>query len=90
MDQRDGKRSGDDKLAPTERRFQQLLAAEGGHELFDRILRMVLMAKAQGVPVNYEKLEIDLKYKFLSDRTKTEWATAFWAQGAAPATEEGA
>ena len=83
---RGDKRGDDSKLTPTERRFQQLLTAERGSELFDRVLRMVLMAKAQGVPVNYEQLETDLK--FWTDRTKTEWATAFWAQGSAPATEE--
>lgn len=83
---RNEKRSDDSKLTPTERRFQHLLSAEGGTELNDRVLRMVLMAKAQGVPVNYAKLETDLK--FWSDRTKTEWATAFWAQAAEPAQEE--
>ncbi len=80
------KRSDDNKLTPTERRFQHLLVAERGAELQDRVLRMVLMAKSQGVPVNYDQLETD--FKFWSDRTKTEWAAAFWAQGAVPAAEE--
>lgn len=84
---KDAKRS-DDKLTPTERRFQHLLTAEKGHELHGRVLRMVLMAKSQGVPVNYAQLGIDLK--FWSDRTKTEWAAAFWAQGATPDKEENA
>ncbi len=85
---RGDKRSDDNKLTPTERRFQHLLSAEQGDELYARILRLVVMAKAQGVPVNYEKLETDLK--FWTDRTKTEWSTAFWAQGAAPVLEEDA
>ena len=84
---RDVKRS-DDKLTPTERRFQHLLTAEKGTELHGRVLRMVLLAKSQGVPVNYTQLETDLK--FWSDRTKTEWAAAFWVQGAAPDTEDNA
>jgi CRISPR system Cascade subunit CasB len=89
IEQRRGDKRGDDaKLTPTERRFQQLLTAERGMELYSRVLRMVLMAKAQGVPVNYEKLETDLK--FWTDRTKIEWATAFWSQGAEPSIEEGA
>ncbi|MCX6566617.1 MAG: type I-E CRISPR-associated protein Cse2/CasB [Candidatus Aminicenantes bacterium] len=67
---------GDNKLTPTERRFQQLLAAEKGKELHGRIIRMVLMAKSQGVPVNYEQLEKDLRY--WNDRTMIEWASAFW------------
>jgi CRISPR system Cascade subunit CasB len=75
----------DNKLTPTERRFQHLLAAEKS-EIYTRILRMVRMAKSQDVPVNYEQLETDLK--FWSDRTKTEWAAAFWTQGIAHVSEE--
>ncbi|MBC8177534.1 MAG: type I-E CRISPR-associated protein Cse2/CasB [Deltaproteobacteria bacterium] len=79
------KRSDDSKLTSTERRFQHLLTAEKS-ELYGRILRLVLMAKSQGVPVNYEKLIPDLK--FWGERTKTEWASAFWTQSAAPGAEE--
>jgi CRISPR system Cascade subunit CasB len=82
---RSDKRSDDNKLTSTERRFQHLLTAEKGDELQGRVLRMVLMAKSQGVPVNYEKLETDLK--LWSDRTKTEWATTFWTQGVASSAE---
>ena len=82
---RGDKRSDDSKLTSTERRFQHLLTAEKG-ELYGRVLRLVLMAKSQGVPVNYEKLIPDLK--FWGERTKTEWASAFWTQGATPGTEE--
>jgi len=82
---RGDKRSDDSKLTSTERRFQHLLTAEKG-ELYGRVLRLVLMAKSQGVPVNYEKLILDLK--FWSERTKTEWASAFWTQGATTVAEE--
>ena len=75
----------DNKLTPTERRFQHLLAAEKS-EIYSRVLRLVRMAKSQGVPVNYEQLETDLK--FWNDRTKTEWAASFWTQGTAPVSEE--
>ena len=75
-------RKDDNKLTPTERRFQHLLAAEKGDELHTRVIRLVLMAKSQGVPVNYEQLETDLQ--FWTDRTKTEWAFAFWTPGAEP------
>lgn len=84
---RGDKRNEDNKLTPTERRFQHLLAAERGAELNDRILRMVRMAKVQGVSINYEQLERDMRY--WSDRTKTKWAAAFWTQGGAPVDEEG-
>jgi CRISPR system Cascade subunit CasB len=74
-----------DKLTPTERRFQHLLAAEK-EEVRQRVTRMVLLAKSQGVRINYEQLVIDLRR--WNDRTKTEWATAYWAEGSAPIGEE--
>ncbi len=87
IEQNRGEKHGDDsKLTPTERRFQHLLSAERGDELNDRVMRMVRLAKSQGVPVNYGKLETDLK--FWGDRTKTEWASTFWTPGAASAIEE--
>lgn len=75
----------DKKLTPTERRFQHLLAADRD-EIQDRVMRMVLLAKSQGVTVNYGKLLHDLKY--WGDRTKTEWAAAFWTPGVEPAERE--
>jgi CRISPR system Cascade subunit CasB len=83
--QRGDERSDDNKLTPTERRFQHLLTAETEAELHDRVLRLVLMAKSQGVPVNYAKLEFDLKA--WGDRIKINWATAFWAVKPSPAKE---
>lgn len=82
---RDEKTGEDNKLTPTERRFQHLLAADRG-ELEDRVLRMVLMAKAQDVPINFEKLAIDMTY--WNDRTKNKWASSFWAQGKVAGEEE--
>jgi CRISPR system Cascade subunit CasB len=79
-------RSDNNKLTPTERRFQHLLAAEKGEELHQRVTRLVLMAKSQGVRVNFEQLATDLRR--WNDRTKTEWAAAFWTQGTAPVAEE--
>ncbi len=66
----------DTKVTPTERRFQHLLAAEKGHELYERVTRFVMMAKSQEVSVNYAQLEKDLGY--WSERTRAEWAEAFW------------
>lgn len=83
---RGDRRSDDNKLTPTERRFQHLLSAEKGDELYKRLTRLVLMAKSQGVPVNYEQLATDVR--FWTDRTKTEWAAAFWTPGTEPAAEE--
>ena len=71
-------RSKDNKLTPTERRFQHLLNAERGTELYGRLIRMVKLAKSNEVPVNYEQLKTDLK--FWNEQTKTEWADAFWSQ----------
>ena len=71
-------RPGDDsKLTPTERRFQHLLAAERT-ELPDRVLRLVIMAKSENIPINYTKLQTDMKY--WGDRGKQKWASAFWTQ----------
>lgn len=75
----------DKKLTPTERHFQHLLAADRD-EIQDRVMRMVLLAKSQGVAVNYGKLLHDLKY--WGDRTKAEWAAAFWTPCVEPAQEE--
>lgn len=87
MDQeRNENQNKDSKLTPMERRFQYLLAAEKGPELYQRVLRMVLKAKAEDVPVNYVKLANDLQ--FWNDRTKTEWASAFWTPSIF-STEEG-
>lgn len=85
---RNDRQSDDNKLTPTERRFQHLLTAETEAELSYRVLRMVLMAKSQGVPVNYAQLETDLRAWKWGDRTKTEWASAFWAQGASQPEED--
>ncbi|MBA3028751.1 MAG: type I-E CRISPR-associated protein Cse2/CasB [Desulfobacterium sp.] len=78
----------DKKLTTVERRFQHLLAAEKGPELCQRVLRMVLRAKAEGVRINFGQLERDLY--FWGDRTKTEWAASFWIPGVSTETEEGA
>ncbi len=75
------------KLTPTERRFQHLLAAEKGEELYQRVTRLVLMAKSQGVRINFEQLTTDLRR--WNEQTKTEWAAAFWTQGEASSAEEG-
>lgn len=80
---RDGGAAPDDKLSPTERRFQHLLAAEAGQEVFERVTRMVLLAKSKGIPVNYDQLETDLRH--WNERTRREWASAFWTPAASPA-----
>lgn len=81
------KRSKGNKLTPTptERRFQYLLNSEKS-ELSGRLTRMVKLAKSNDIPVNYEKLKNDLKY--WNDRTKVEWANAFWGQETSQLREE--
>ncbi len=73
---RDERAGEDGKLTPTERRFQHLLAADRS-ELEGRVLRMVLMAKALDVPINYEQLAVDMMY--WGDKKKNAWASSFWA-----------
>lgn len=65
------------KVSPIERRFQHLLAAEAGEELFSRVVRLALMAKAKGVPVNYEQLIEDLEPRRW-ESVRRKWASAFW------------
>ncbi len=83
--ERNETRSDDNKLTPTERRFQQILASDR-QEVFERVMRMIRIAKSHGIKVNYAQLETDLRY--WSDLTKTEWATAFWSPNAASVEED--
>lgn len=67
-------------VGPITRRFQHLLAAEG-EEIFDRVVRFVLRAKAEEIPVNYAELFEKLYYWQWpdgADRVKTDWARSFW------------
>lgn len=80
------KRSEDNKLTPTERRFQHLLNAEWGDELNGRVFRLLRMAKSLEVPVNYDRLYIDLRS--WNERTRVRWAAAFWARSGQQLSEE--
>jgi CRISPR system Cascade subunit CasB len=84
---RDGSGNKDARLTPTERRFQHVLAASRD-EVMERVLRLVLMAKAEGLSVNYGQLQKDLR--FWNERIKAAWASAFWNPGADKASEEDA
>jgi CRISPR system Cascade subunit CasB len=60
------------------KRLQYILSANRD-EICDRVVRIVLRAKAEGFPVNYNQLYDDLKY--WNDRVKNKWAAAFWTPG---------
>lgn len=66
----------DEKPGPIAKRLQHLLAAERD-EIYERVVRIVLRAKSQEIPVNYEQLENDLLY--WGDKVKNQWAMSFWA-----------
>lgn len=85
-----GKQSNESKLSPTERRFQHLLAADNKEELFERLRRIVMMAKSKGVRINYSQLEADLKtwQRFGGDQIKIKWAAQYWIPEATPLTTE--
>lgn len=71
-------------VGPISRRVQHLLAADGD-EVFDRIVRFVLRAKAEGIPVNYEQLYKDLlEWEWHADRVRIRWAVSFWAPESEP------
>ncbi len=80
----------DNKLTPTERRFQHLLSAKTPDELRSRIYGMVRMAKIQDVRINYAQLETDLAnwFKDWGDITRTKWAAKFWTPGVVTDDEE--
>lgn len=64
---------------PVSRRIQHLLAAEG-EEVLPRVLRLVLRAKSEGIPVNYSRLASDLmQWHFSPDAVRVRWAQSFWA-----------
>ena len=69
-------KEGESRVTPIERRFLHLLAAERGEELNQRVIRIVLLAKAHEVPLNYIQLEKDLRH--WDERTRQKWASAFW------------
>lgn len=75
-------------IGPLSRRFQHLLAAEGD-EIFDRVGRLVLRAKAQDIPVNYEQLYKDLlDWEYHADWVRVRWAQSFWTPEVESEVEE--
>lgn len=68
-------------VGPISRRFQHLLAADR-EEIFDRVMRFVLRAKAEEIPVNYAELFESLcnwQWPEAAERVRTRWAQSFWA-----------
>jgi CRISPR system Cascade subunit CasB len=69
---------------PITRRFQHLLAAQG-EEVFARVVRFVLRAKSESIPVHYGELLHDLmQWRSNPEAVKVRWARSFWA----PTAEE--
>lgn len=64
-------------------RFQRLLTCDHD-EIAARVVPVVRAAQAKGIAVNYTRLLSDLLW--WNDRTKVEWAKAFWE---APAEDAG-
>lgn len=83
----DDERRDDEKPGAIGMRFQHLLAAETA-EVCPRVVRLILRARAQGIPVNYVQLQEDLlqwavphKRRYVQER----WAQQFWAPAVQPA-----
>jgi CRISPR system Cascade subunit CasB len=76
MEESKRQNASDYKLTPIERKFQHLLCAEPGREIFERVTRFVMMAKAKEKPVNYEQLQKDMH--FWSNWIRSKWAMEFW------------
>lgn len=56
-------------------RFSRLLTCSR-EEICERLVPVILAAKAKGVPVNYEQLFADLCY--WGDKVKERWAREYW------------
>jgi len=86
---RNSKSTENKNLTPIERRFQHLLSAEHGKELYERIIRFAMLAKASGIPINYEQLQKDLSHRNTwHNRTRREWAIEFWKIPKSPPQED--
>jgi CRISPR type I-E-associated protein CasB/Cse2 len=57
-------------------RFCRLLACDSRDDICQHIRHAVRLAKSRDVPVNYRQLFVDLWW--WNDRTKVEWAKAYW------------
>jgi CRISPR system Cascade subunit CasB len=65
-----------------ERRFRRLLACDTVEDVIGQLRSWVRLAASKGVGVNYESLFSDLWYwPWYADRTRVEWAKAFWQSG---------
>ena len=60
-----------------ERHFQRLLSARTRDDVCDRLIPLMRAAKQRNIPVNYERLFLDLWY--WSDPVKKRWASQFLA-----------
>ncbi len=56
-------------------RFRRLLSCDRD-EVVERLRPVILAAKANGIPVNYEELFVDLHY--WGERVKISWACEYW------------
>lgn len=77
-------------VGPITRRFQNVLAADGD-EIFDRVVRFILRAKAEEILVNYAELFEGLYYwqwPESAERVRTRWARSFWIPTAEEEAEE--
>lgn len=78
MDEDERKKVNQEKTGPLSRRFEHLLSAEY-EEIFPRVLRFILRAKAQEVRVNYRLLFDDLmRWQLQRDIVRMHWAKGFW------------
>ncbi len=73
-----------DRKSSFDGRFRRLLACDRD-EICERLRPVILAAKAEGIPVNYEELFADLCY--WGGKVKARWASEYWG---APEDEDAA
>lgn len=60
------------------KRFMHLLASRE-HQIFERVIPLVLRALRQDIPIDFERLEKDLKaWQYKREQVRESWATHFW------------
>ena len=68
----------DKNLRTFEARFKRILSCDTVFEVCERLPAVIRATKAKGVAINHQQLFKDLYYWDWGERSKIEWANAYW------------
>lgn len=78
------------KPDPFDARFRRLLACDSLDDLCGQLVGVVKMAKANDVPVDYDRLFTDLRwFDNNPQRVKIDWAKHYWGEVEKKSTSDG-